>query len=82
MNQKSASVVRYGVDNHHTVKFDQSIGRVYVHPRLLSKLTFDEEYNEVVVIVDAHRCTALAIYNYSSNNITNNIVSKTTIRYP
>ena len=36
-----------GVDNHHTVKCDQSVGRAYILDSY--QMTFDEEHNEAVV---------------------------------
>ena len=50
-----------GVDNYHTVKCDQSVEKVYILDSYL--MTFDEEYNEVVVGASLY---GVGLYNNSS----------------
>ena len=50
-----------GVENHHTVRCDQSIGRAYILD--CYQMTFDEEHNEVVVGASLYSVG----HNYSSN---------------
>ena len=51
-----------GVDNHHTVKCDQSVGRAYILDSY--RMTFDEEHDEVVVGASLY---GVGLFNDSSN---------------
>ena len=51
-----------GIDNHHTVKCDQSVEKVYILDSYL--MTYDEEVQEVVVGASLY---GVGLYNDSSN---------------